>query len=66
MKTLSDGSESTLKTYLAIAELMFGDEAAEFIREMIATSPNGEHEEVIADERQMLMLLASFCQGKQE
>ncbi len=59
-RTLSDGSPSTLATYRKWAALLFGDKAVAFIDQKIAESPNGENEEVVADEGQMLQLLAAI------
>lgn len=59
MKTISTGEPSTLKTYKKIARF-FSSKAEEYISKQIAESPNGEDEEVIAAESQMLILLASL------
>ena len=59
MQKISTGEDSTLGTYKKIA-VVFGAEAVKFIQEKIDKSPNGEKEEVLADERQMLALLASM------
>jgi len=61
MQNLSTGQPSTLGSYLELAQ-MFGDKAVEFIQNKIDTSPNGEDEEVIADESQMMILLASMLE----
>jgi len=58
MQKISTGEDSTLGTYKKIATI-FGDGPKKFIQDKIDESPNGENEEVLADERQMLMLLAS-------
>jgi hypothetical protein len=63
MQRLSIGNmPSTLGSYLKLSEIFFGPESvqAQFIREKIASSPNGEDEEVIAEESQMMYLLASL------
>lgn len=62
MKTLSIGMPSTLGSYLKLSELFFGEESvqAKFIREKIASNPNGADEEVIAEESQMMYLLTSL------
>ena len=63
MSKLSDGSLSTLGGYRRIAITLTGSEkskAVEFFDTKIAESPNGEDEEVIADESQMLMLIGSM------
>ena len=59
MKILSTGDPSTLGTYKKYA-VIFGSKAVDFIQKKIDESPNGETEEVIADESQMLFLLASM------
>ena len=59
MKVISTGEPSTLKTYLKIATL-FGEGPKKFIENKIKEARNGEDEEVLADERQMLVLLASM------
>ena len=59
MNFISTGQPSTLKTYKGLA-IIFGENAVQFIQDKIDESPNGENEEVLADERQMLMLLASL------
>ena len=46
-------------TYKKVARL-FGDKAVEFIDQKIKDSPDGEDEGVIADENQMLILLANI------
>lgn len=60
MKTLSDGSPSTLKNYKAIAELLFPG-AVPYLQDKI--DEQGEAAEVPADETQMLQLLFSLDQG---
>lgn len=59
MRKLSTGDPSTLGTYKKLASI-FGDRAVSFIQKKIDASPNGEEEEVLADETQMLYLLASM------
>ena len=59
MQKLSDGSDSTLGTYLKIS-VIFGEKATSFIQEKIDNSPNGKDEVVIAAESQMMMLLGSM------
>ena len=58
------GEKTIQKIEDLIAE-MLGDKAVKFIQDKIVESPNGENEEVIADERQMLLVLASML-PKQE
>lgn len=65
MRKMSDGSPSTLATYREWAAL-FGDQAVAFIDRKISESPNGENEEVIADERQMIQLLAALSERKRK
>lgn len=59
MMTLSTGMPSTLGSYLKLCNIFFGEDSAQtkFIMEKIASSPNGAHEEVIAEESQMMFLL---------
>ena len=59
MKKLSTGQPSTLGTYKQLAKI-FGPKAEAFIQEKIDNSPNGEDEEVLAHESQMLALLESM------
>ena len=61
MKNISTGEPSNLKTYLAIATV-FSPKAKKFIQDKINESPNGENEEVIAPESQMLHILASLIE----
>ena len=61
MHKISTGEDSTLGFYKKVA-VMFGPKAQKFIQDKIGKSPNGENEEVIADERQMLALLASMME----
>ena len=56
---ISTGQPSTLGTYKELAHI-FGPKAVAFIQNKIDESPDGENEEVIADERQMLILFASM------
>jgi len=63
MKKISTGEPSNLKTYRNIALILTGSEeskAVKFFDEKIAQSPNGENEEVVADESQMLYLIMSM------
>ena len=59
MTKLSTGDDSTLKSYRNLASAFFGEtsKAVEFLDKKIKESPNGENEEVLADERQMIQLL---------
>ena len=62
MMTLSTGMPSTLGSYKRLCKMFFGEDSAQyqFIESKIIQSPNGEDEEVIADESQMLYLLTSM------
>lgn len=61
MRKFSDGNDATLGT-LAKWAPMFGAKVEAFVAEKIAASPKGRDDEVIADERQILMLFASMTQ----
>ena len=58
-KTLSTGDPSTLGSYKKMS-MIFSKKAQEFIQKKIDEAPNGENEIVIADERQMIMLLGAM------
>ena len=60
MKILSTGQPSTLGNYLELAIAVFGEESGgvEFLRDKI--KKQGENEEVLADEGQMLYLIANM------
>lgn len=62
MQTLSVGLPSTLGSYLKLCDTFFGKESkqSQFIQTKIDESPNGENEEVIQDEGQMIYLLGSL------
>ena len=62
MIKLSTGQDSTLGNYKDLATAFFGEDSPQvkFLADKIAESPNGEAEEVIADEGQMLLLLMSM------
>ena len=60
MRKMSTGDDATLGNYRKWADLLIGPKATAFIDQKIAESPNGANEEVIADERQMLHLLATI------
>lgn len=62
MNTLSIGMPSNLRSYKTLCDTFFGPESvqAKFIADKIHQSPNGEDEEVIADESQMMYLLATM------
>jgi len=62
MKKLSTGADSTLGNYRKLAAVAFGpaSDAVEYLDRKIGESPNGEDEEVLADESQMIYLLAKM------
>ena len=60
MRQLSDGSPATLGTYRKWAKLLFSENAVRFIDQKISESQNGENEEVLADETQMIYLLSQL------
>ena len=63
MRKISTGEPSNLKTYKNIALILSGSEESKVVRffdDKIAQSPNGENEEVIADEGQMIYLIMSM------
>ena len=57
---LSTGMPSTLGTYRKIAKVLFSSKAVDFLDRKISESPNGEDEEVLANETQMIQLLMSL------
>ena len=63
MKKLSTGDDATLGNYRKLAIAVFGadSKAVKFLDDTIAESPNGEAEEVIADEGQMVYLLGTMA-----
>jgi len=63
MMNISSGEPSTLGTYLKIAKV-FGKECEDFIKGKIAKSPNGENEEVIQAESQILYLFGHMAKNK--
>lgn len=67
MKKISTGQDSTLRTYRDIAFVMGGFEynkAVEFFEQKSRESILGLEEEVIADERQMLLLIHTLINEK--
>lgn len=62
MTKLSTGADSTLGEYRKLAAAFFGadSKAVAFIDQKIKDSPNGENEEVLADEGQMVHVLMSL------
>lgn len=61
MNKLSTGQDATLGNYRILSALIFGEAsgAVKFLDAKIVESKNGEAEEVLADEGQMIALLAS-------
>lgn len=59
MNKLSTGQPANLRSYKAIALLLFGEDsgAVKYLDELIQQSPNGDEEEVIQEESQMVYLL---------
>lgn len=64
MRKLSTGQDATLGNYRKITAAIFGedDPAVKFLDKKIAESPNGEDEEVIAAESQVIALLMAIKQ----
>ena len=62
MNKISTGEPSTLAIYRKIAVALGGEntDATKFFDAKIAQSLNGENEEVIVDERQVLNLIANL------
>jgi len=62
MQKLSTGDDSTLGNYKKMAVAVFGEDskAVGFLNDKISLSPQGENEEVIAPESQMIYLLGSM------
>lgn len=65
MKKLSTGQDSTLKSYRENAVAVFGEDskAVKWLDEQIEKSSEGENEEVLQDEGQMVMSLAMMSFG---
>lgn len=70
MNKISDGSYSSLGTYRKIALALSGNniesKAVKFFDDYIAKAPNGENEEVIQDETQMLYLIATLLKEESD
>lgn len=70
MRTISTGQPSNLKTYREIALCLSGfdekSEVVKFFDKKIAESLNGEEEEVIADERQMIYFIMNKISEKEK
>lgn len=64
MRKLSTGQDATLGNYRKITAAIFGedDPTVKFLDKKIAESPNGEDEEVIAAESQVIALLMAIKQ----
>jgi hypothetical protein len=62
MEKLSTGQDSTLENWIMLCTMAFGREskATQFLIKKANESPNGEKEEVIADEGQLLMALGKM------
>jgi hypothetical protein len=60
MNKLSIGEDSTLGSYLKLTALFFGKDspAVAYLKDEIAKAPNGEREEVLVDESQMVYVLS--------
>ena len=63
MKMLSTGDPSTLGSYMKMTKLLMGEKAVAFLQEKIDGSPDGEDEMVIAEETQVIQLLAAIDRG---
>lgn len=68
MKMMSLGIPSTLGNWLGLCEATFGKDSApvKFIQKKIEESTNGEDEEVVADERQLLHMLGKMFAHEME
>ena len=62
MKKLSTGADSNLKNWIELSSFAFGkySKAVQLLKEKAESSPNGLEEEVIADEEQLIMVLAKM------
>lgn len=62
MQKLSTGDDSTLGNYRRLVGIFFGEDskAATFLDNKIKESPNGENEEVLTAESQMMQLFISL------
>jgi hypothetical protein len=62
MKKLSTGDDSTLGNWRKLSVAVFGEDSniIPFLDDKIYEAPNGENEEVIVDEAQMLHVLMSI------
>lgn len=66
MNTISTGEPATLGTYRKIALVLGGEgsPAVKFFDEKIANSPNGESEEVIANETQVMHVIGQLLMSQ--
>lgn len=62
VRKLSTGEDNTLKTWIQLATVLYGEDSkpVTFLKDKAATATHGEDEEVIADERQVMLLLAQM------
>jgi len=65
MKKISTGQDNTLENWIRLSEMAFGKTsgATKFLTDLAEKSENGIKEEVIADERQLLMVLSKLHSG---
>jgi hypothetical protein len=68
MRKMSTGEDSTLGAHRKMAVAVFGKDspAVKFLDKKIAESPDGEKEEVIVPEEQLVMLLGQIHLGLTE
>lgn len=66
MIKMSTGDDATLGNYRKMAVAVFGEDskAVKFLDEKIKDSPDGQNEEVIANESQMVYLLGNIALSK--
>ena len=66
MIKMSTGDDATLGIYRKMAVAVFGEDskAVKFLDEKIKDSPDGQNEEVIANESQMVYLLGNIALSK--
>lgn len=65
MNKMSTGDDATLGNYRKMTIAVFGKDskAVKFLDDKIVDSPNGEDEEVLSDESQMVYLLGTIAFG---
>ena len=68
MRKLSIGAPNTLGTWRKLCSLTFGPESAptKYIEKQISQASNGEQQEVLADEGQLLMVLGGMFVDEQQ